>query len=93
MLLNPGKCHYIVIGNDDPSHKMILIYNDYKLSFDRILEDNKHKSIHQKNIESLAIEVYKFQASLTPQIIRENNYNQKFSRIRNFTQTNSNIWD
>ena len=25
-----------------------LIYNDYKLSFDRILEDNKQKSIHKK---------------------------------------------
>ena len=28
-----------------------LIYNDYKLPFDRILENNKQKSIHQKNIE------------------------------------------
>ena len=25
-----------------------LIYNDYKIPFDRILEDNKHKGIHQK---------------------------------------------
>ena len=25
-----------------------LIYNDYELPFDRILEDNKQKSIHQK---------------------------------------------
>ena len=30
-----------------------LIYNDYELPFDRILENNKQKSIHQKNIESL----------------------------------------
>ena len=34
-----------------------LIYNDYELSFDRILGDIKQKSIHQKNIESLAIEI------------------------------------
>ena len=27
-----------------------LIYNDYKLPFDRILEDNKQKSIHQKTL-------------------------------------------
>ena len=58
-----------------------LIYNDYELPFDRILEDNKQRSIHQKNIESLAIQIYKFQAGLTPLIIsdlfvtRENNYN------------------
>ena len=181
MVLNLGKCHYIVIGDDDPTHKIILnnneitsfnvekllgilldsklnfdshitslckkagqklsalarinhyltqdqkllllnsvvksqfsycpliwmftsrylnnalnsiheralrlIYNDYELPFDRILEDNKQKSIHQKNIESLAIEIYKFQAGLIPPIMsdlfvtRENNYN-----LRNFQE-------
>ena len=49
MVLNPGKCHYIVIGDDDPSQKIILnnneiassneekllgIFLDSKLSFD-----------------------------------------------------------
>ena len=64
-----------------------LIYNDYKLPFNRILEDNKHKCIHKKNIESLAIEIYKFQAGLTPPfmsdlfVTRENNYN-----LRNFQE-------
>ena len=24
MVLNPGKCHDIVISDDDPSHKIIL---------------------------------------------------------------------
>ena len=28
MALNPGKCHYIVIGDNDPSHKIILNYNE-----------------------------------------------------------------
>ena len=62
-----------------------LIYNDYKLSFDRILEDNKPKSIHEKNIESIVIEIYKFQACLIPSIMSdlfvtwENKYN-----LRNF---------
>ena len=37
-----------------------LIYNDYEQTFDRTLEDNRQKGIHQKNIESLAIEIYKF---------------------------------
>ena len=186
MVLNPGKCHYIVIGDDDPTHKIILnnneiassneekllgilldsklnfdshitslckkagqklsalarinhyltpdqkllllnsvvksqfsycpliwmftsrylnnalnsiheralrlIYNDYELPFDRILEDNKQKSIHQKNIESLAIEIYKFQAGLTPPIMsdlffsRENDYN-----LRNFQELESSL--
>ena len=58
-----------------------LIYNDYKLPFNRILKDNKQKSIYQKNFESLAIEFYKFQADLTLAVMsdlfvtRENNYN------------------
>ena len=186
MALNPGKCHYIVISDDDPSHKIILnnneiansieekllgillesklnfdshitylckkasqklsalaginhclspdekllllnsvvksqfsycpliwmfasrflnnalnsiheralrlIYNDYKVPFDRILEDNNQKSIHQKNLESLAIEIYKFQAGLIPPIMndlfitRENNYN-----LRNFQELESSL--
>ena len=48
-----------------------LIYNDYELPFDRILEANKQKNIHQKNIELLTIEIYKFQAVLTPPIMSD----------------------
>ena len=57
-----------------------MIYNNYKLPFDRLLEYNKQKSIHKK-IELLVTEIYKFQASLTPPIMSdlfftdENNYN------------------
>ena len=47
-----------------------LTYNDYELPFDRMLEDNKKKSIHQKNIEWLTIEIYKFEAALTPPIMK-----------------------
>ena len=54
-----------------------LIYNYSKLLFDRILVDNKQKSTHQKNIQSLTIEIYKFQVTLTMSdlfVTRENNY-------------------
>ena len=69
-----------------------LIYNDYELPFDRVLDDNKQKSMHQKNIESLAIEIYKSQAGLTPPIMsdlfvtRENNYN-----LGNFQELESSL--
>ena len=67
-----------------------LSYNDYRLPFDRILEENKHKSIHQKSIESLAITIYKFQAGLTPPsdlfVTRENNYN-----LSNFQEFESSL--
>ena len=64
-----------------------LIYNDYKLPFDRILEDSKLKSVHQQNIEALAIESYKLQVGFTPPIMSdlfvrsENNY-----YLRNFQE-------
>ena len=48
-----------------------LIYNDCELPFDRILEDDKQKSINQKNIESLAVEIFKFQAGSTPPIMSD----------------------
>ena len=32
MVLNPGKCHYIVIGDDDPIHKIILNNNEISSS-------------------------------------------------------------
>ena len=179
MVLNPGKCHYIVNGDDDPSHKIIFnnneiansneekllgillgsklnfdshitslckkvdqkisalaiinfyltpnhkllllnlavksqfsdcpgcylsiikqrieqhsrkIYNDYELPFDITLEDNKQKNIHQRHIESLAIEIYKLQAGLRLSITsdlfvtRVNNYN-----LRNFQELESSL--
>ena len=65
-----------------------LIYSDYEIPFGSILEDNKQKSTHQKSIESLAIEIYKFQAGLTPPIMddlfvtRENKFNpRKFQAL------------
>ena len=73
-----------------------LIYNDYDLPFDRILEDSKQKGIRQKNTELLTIEIYKIQVGLLLSIMsglfvtRENKYNLSSTRI--FTQTNSKIW-
>ena len=57
------------VSNSIHERVLYLICNDYELPFDGILEDNKQKIIHQKNIESLAIEIYKFQAGLTPPTI------------------------
>ena len=62
-----------------------LIYIDYELSFGIILEENKQKSIHLKNLESLTIKIYEFQASLLPPILShlfviwENKYNLKLN--------------
>ena len=39
MVLNPGKCHHIVIGDDDPSHKIILNNNEIASSNEEKLLD------------------------------------------------------
>ena len=45
ILLNAGKCHYIVIGSDDPTHKIILNNNEIGSSNEEkllgILSDSK----------------------------------------------------
>ena len=33
ILLNLGKCHYIVIGGDDPTHKIILITSSLLIEY------------------------------------------------------------
>ena len=41
MVLNPGKCHYIVIGDDNPSHKIILNNNEIASFNECILLDGQ----------------------------------------------------
>ena len=38
ILLNPGKCHYFVIGGDDPTHRIIL--NNNEIASSKILALN-----------------------------------------------------
>ena len=46
-----------------------IVYFDYKSSFCGLLEKDKSFSIHHKNIQSLAIEIYKFLHNLSPCIM------------------------
>ena len=58
-----------------------LIYNDHDKSFNSILIENNLKTIHHKNLEFLATEIYRFQTGLSPPIMndiffsRQNIYN------------------
>ena len=65
-----------------------LIYNDHEKSFNSTLTENNLKTIHQKNFGFLAVEIYKFQNSLSLPIMndiffsRQNIYNlRKFQII------------
>ena len=52
-------------------HKRALriVYSNYKSSFNTLLEKDSSFSIHHRNIQSLAIEIYKFCHGLSPAIM------------------------
>ena len=59
-----------------------IVYSDYKSSFNTFLEKDGFFSIHRRNVQSLAIEIYKFLHGLSPAILgdiiklnRPNTYN------------------
>ena len=75
-----------------------LIYNDHEKSFNSILTENKRKTIHQKGLKFLAIEIYKFQNGLSPPIMndiffsRQNIYNlRKFQELSTSTKNTVNF--
>ena len=52
-------------------HKRILriVYKDYKSSFAELLSEDKSFTVHHKNVQKLAIEVYKVKNELCPKIM------------------------
>ena len=56
-----------------------IVYEDYTSSFDNLLKKYKNKTIHQKNIEKLAIQMYKIKNNTAPKFFTDlftvnNNY-------------------
>ena len=54
-------------------HKRALriVYNDYSSSFDDLLNKDKSVTIHQRNLQQLAIEIFKVKIGIAPIIMNE----------------------
>ena len=48
-----------------------LIYNDKRSSFEDLLEKDNSVSIHHKNLQALAIEMFKVHTKTSPEIMQE----------------------
>ena len=84
--------------NDLHERALQLIYNYHKNLFNNILTESNLKTIDQKKIEFLTIEICKFQNGLSPLIMndiffsRQNMYNrQKFQELSISTKNTVNF--
>ena len=48
-----------------------IVYGDFKSKFDELLEKDSYFSIHHRNIQTLAFEIFKFLNGLSSQIIND----------------------
>ena len=46
-----------------------IVYKDYKSSFAELLSEGRSFTVHQKNVQKLAIEMYKVKNELCPKIM------------------------
>ena len=83
-----GYCSLVwMFHNRDLEHKLNklherslrIVYNDDKLSFNDLLKLDNSVTIHQKNIQKLAIEIYKCVHDISPPLMKEIFLNSKYT--------------
>ena len=67
-------CHSRSLNNKSnriQERALQIVYRDYKSSFKELLQKDKSITIHQKNLQYLAIEIYKVKMGISPKIVNE----------------------
>lgn len=65
--------------------RYFLVYNDFRYSFTELLKKDQSVTIHQKNLQALAIEMFKMKNKIGPEIlnnifvIKERCYNTRLN--------------
>ena len=68
---------------------LVLVYTDYSSSYDQLLAKDGSYRIHHRNLQRLAIEIYKFKNNIGPEILHgifeesSNIYNTRSDKILN----------
>ena len=57
--------------NNVHKNALRIVYSDYKSTFQELLNKDTYFSVHHKNIQSLATEIYKHIIALSPANYRE----------------------
>ena len=57
--------------NRIPERALRTVYSGYSLYFNKLLDKDGSFTIHQRNVQSLAIEIFKYLHGLSPAILSE----------------------
>ena len=63
--------HYRSINNKIHERVLRIVYNDFKLSFENLLEKDGTVSIHVKNLQKLATEMFKISKNFSVPLMSE----------------------
>ena len=75
--------------NNIQERALRLVYTDYRSTYDQLLARDSSYRIHHRNLQRLAIEIYKFKHNLGPEILNEifdsnsNTYNTRSDKTVN----------